>query len=305
MRLTSFDDWARAHHGIVSLRSSGLSRSSWYRAIAAGSLVQVHPHVARLPGTATSPEQRIIAAVLAVGDGALASHRSAARLWGVTRSDRDPVDVITTRSGTEAHLDGVVVHHPSDRLHLIPQRRSNIACTNIVRTLVDLGAVDPAGVDDAVGHALAVDLVNLGALHATVLAHSRQGRAGVGPLRAAIETWSIDGRPADSVLETAMHRLVERYRLPPVEFHPVVEGREVDFRVAGTPVLLECDGWIHHGRDRAGFERDRDRDADLVAAGWVVVRFSYRAITIRPGRTADRIREAVDRWSSTPAPDAA
>ncbi len=304
MHLASLDDWARTHHGIVSLHASGLSRSSWYRAIAAGSLIQVHPFVARLPGTATSPEQRIIAGVLAVGDGALASHRSAARLWGVPRTDDDPVDIITTRSGTESRLDGVVVHRPSDRLHLIPQRRSNIPCTNIVRTLVDLGAVDPTGVEDAVGHALATDLANLGALHATVMAHSRRGRSGVGPLRAAIEAWSIDGRPADSILEIAMHRLVERYRLPPVEFHPIIDGREVDFRVIGTPVLLECDGWIFHGRDRVGFERDRDRDGDLISTGWVVVRFSYRAVTTRPGRTAERIREAVDRWSSTPSPDA-
>ena len=65
----------------------------------------------------------------------------------------------------------------------------------------------------------------------------------------------------------------------------------------GTPVVLECNGWQYHGLDRDTFERDRERDADLVAAGWLVLRFTYRSITTRPKATADRIRAAVDRWA--------
>jgi very-short-patch-repair endonuclease len=34
-----------------------------------------------------------------------------------------------------------------------------------------------------------------------------------------------------------------------------------------------------------------------VAAGWLVLRFTYRSITTRPKATADRIRAAVDRWA--------
>jgi hypothetical protein len=74
-----------------------------------------------------------------------------------------------------------------------------------------------------------------------------QGRRGVVALRDAIADWSIDQKPADSVLETVMARLIARAGLPPVEFHPIIEGHEVDFRVIGTPVILECDGWKYHG----------------------------------------------------------
>ncbi len=94
-----------------------------------------------------------------------------------------------------------------------------------------------------------------------------------------------------------MLRLIRRYRLPPVEFHPTICGHEVDFRVLGTPVILECDGWTYHGLQRSTFERDRRRDADLIAAGWIVLRFTYRAITSRPRDTADRIAAAVARWA--------
>jgi very-short-patch-repair endonuclease len=297
VRLTDFDDWARSNHGIITFERSGLSRSAWYRAIEAGTIHQVHPLVGRLPGTPDTPEQRIAAGVQAIRAPALASHRSAARLWGVPRPDGDPVDVILLDARRDLGLDGVVIHRPTDRGRLVPQRRSGIPCTNILRTLLDLGAVDPGGLHDAVGHAIATNLAPLSAIERAVAEHARQGRRGVVALREAIAAWSIDQKPADSVLEAIMARLIARHRLPPVDFHPVIEGYEVDFRVRDTPVILECDGWTYHGLDRTNFERDRDRDADLVAAGWIVVRFTYRAIVSRPAATAQRIRAAVERWT--------
>ncbi len=297
MKLSDFDDWARAHHGIITFTASGLSRSAWYRAIEAGTLDPIHPYVARLVGTPDTPEQRIIAGVHAIGEPAVASHRSAARLWGVPRPDDDPVDVIPTGSRRDLQLDGVIIHRPTDRARLVPQKQFGIPCTNILRTLVDLGAVDPSGVHPAVGHAVTHRLASLEAIEAAAAEHARQGRGGIVAVRDAIADWSIDDKPADSILEVVMRRLIERFDLPPVEFHPVIEGYEVDFRVIDTPVILECDGWAYHGLDRATFERDRGRDADLTGAGWIIVRFTYRAITTRPKATADRILAALDRWT--------
>jgi very-short-patch-repair endonuclease len=301
VRLSDLDARARANHGIITFERSGLSRSAWYRAIAAGAIDQVHPMVGRLPGTPDTSEQRIAAGVFAAGAPALASHRSAARLWGVPRPDTDPVDVILVGRRRDLALDGVVVHRTTDRNRLTPQRRSGIPCTNILRTIIDLGAVDPGGLHGAVGHAITTNLASLGALDAAVAELAGQGRRGVVALREAIADWSIDQKPADSVLEKVMAHLIDRYGLPPVVFHPIIEGYEVDFRVCGTPVILECDGWKYHGLDRENFERDRDRDADLIAAGWIVVRFTYRAIVSRPAATAQRIRAAVDRWAPTDA----
>lgn len=227
----------------------------------------------------------------------MASHRSAAYLWGVARPIEDPVDVIITCRRRLASLAGVVVHRPKDDKRLVPQRRSAIACTNILRTLLDLGAVAPEAVKDAVGHALSHRLATLEAIESVVIQHSEHGRHGIVSLRDAVAEWSIDRKPADSTLERAMHRLVTRYRLPPVEFHPVVCGYEVDFRVIDTPIIVECDGWTYHGLQRETFERDRDRDADLIADGWIIVRFTWRAITLRPKATADRIAAAIARWA--------
>jgi very-short-patch-repair endonuclease len=298
MQLSTLDSIATANHGVVTRESSGLSRSSWYRAIASGQIEQLFPGVARLHGSARTREQHIAAAVLATGPTSLASHRSAAHLWGLPRPLEDPVDVTVVATRRRfVGLDDVVIHRPRDLQRLRPQRPQNIACTNILRTVLDLGAVDPLAVPDAIGHVITNRLAAWEALETVAIQHSEHGRTGIVALREALADWSIDRKPTDSLLEQAMRRLIDRYRLSPVEFHPLICGYEVDFRVIGTPVILECDGWAYHGLERRNFERDRRRDAELTAAGWIVLRFTYRAITTRPKETAERIAATVARWT--------
>ena len=305
MRLSDFDDWARAHHGIITFEASGLSRAAWYRAITAGTIEQLHPHVARLYGTPDTPEQRIIAAVEAVGAGCLASHRSAARLWGIPRPDHDPVDVLLPAQRRDLRLEGVVVHRPRDVAWLAPHHRFASACTGIERTLLDLGAIDPQGLHDAVGHAIANGLVTLDALDAAATEHARPGRGGVVAVRDAIADWSIDDKPADAMLEFTFDRIARRHGLPALVQRPTVEGVTVDVRVRGTAVLVECDAWSDRRRDHDRVERSVELDDRLTAAGWTVVRCTYRSVTTRPSATAKRILAAIERRAATPAPDAA
>ena len=184
-----------------------------------------------------------MAAILAVGRPAFASHRSAAHLWGVERLRGEPVDVIVVGRRRLPALSGVVIHRPKDVERLTPQQRSHIACTNILRTLLDLGAVDRSAVPDAVGHAIAHHHVTLPTLESVVVQHSEHGRARIVALRNAVDGWAIDRKPTDSLLEGTMQRLITRYRLPTQKFHPIICGYEVDFCVIGTPAILECDGW--------------------------------------------------------------
>jgi Transcriptional regulator, AbiEi antitoxin len=89
MSINVLDHFANQHHGLVTRRAAvnaGVSARSWYRAIERGQLEPLHPGVCRMFGAAPSPIQAIHAAVLAAGKGALASHRSAARLWGIPRA---------------------------------------------------------------------------------------------------------------------------------------------------------------------------------------------------------------------------
>lgn len=304
MRLLDLDDLATRNHGVVTRADTGLSPRRWHGLAARGLIDELFPGIARLPGTARSPLQRIAAAVMAGGPGAMASHRSAALLWGVARPDGDPVDIIIPGRSRHPRLDGVNVHRPTDGGRLVPQRPANIRCTNIVRTLLDVGAVDPNATRPAMQHAITQRWVTPAALDTALREHARPGRAGVTSFRAALDDCQLDGKPVDAVLEPTMRRLATRHRLPRMAFHPVIEGWQVDFRVVGTVLIVECDGYTSHGLDRVQFERDRRRDDDLHGAGWIVLRFTFRAIERRSSDTARRIRRAIDRWSDRRPPDA-
>ncbi len=299
--------WATEHHGLVTrtvAAQHGMSKASWFRALADGRLEAVVPGVARLPGTAATMEQRIAAAVLGV-PGSLASHRSAARLWGIARPADDPVEVIVAQRTRSPELPGVIVHRPRDLLDLRPVLRERIRTTNILRLLCDLGAVDPSAVPAAVGHVVTARLASPVALRRAIDRHARRGRHGVPAFRDALDEWLIDGKPVDSVLEKAMARLFERYALPPFEFHPRIAGLVVDFRIAGSPVVLECDGWEFHAKTPAQQEADAIRDGWLAESGHVCVRFTYHQIVRRPAEQARRIRGVLARWAPELVPGAA
>ena len=75
-------------------------------------------------------------------------------------------------------------------------------------------------------------------------------------------------------------------------FHHVVRTSrrafELDFALIDHRVDLEVDGWAHHSSRRA-FEADHERDAELAAAGWHVLRFTWHEVTERPSWVAARI----------------
>jgi very-short-patch-repair endonuclease len=81
-----------------------------------------------------------------------------------------------------------------------------------------------------------------------------------------------------------------------------VLGYEIDFRVIGTAILLECDSWEHHDRQRVKFEHDRERRNELTAAGWVVANFTWLMLTRQPQWVASIIANAVRKWDGWPVP---
>jgi hypothetical protein len=68
--------------------------------------------------------------------------------------------------------------------------------------------------------------------------------------------------------------------------HP---GLEVDCYFPAHRVVIETDGWETH-RTRQAFEDDRAKDAALTAAGYTVVRFTWRQLRDDPPTVADRIK---------------
>ena len=69
----------------------------------------------------------------------------------------------------------------------------------------------------------------------------------------------------------------------------VTKGDEVDFTWPDGRLMVEADSIRHHGT-RAAFERDRRRDQQLTAAGWRVVRFTWRQVDETPAEVAATLR---------------
>jgi len=70
----------------------------------------------------------------------------------------------------------------------------------------------------------------------------------------------------------------------------VIGVGDVVFR--DSRVVVEVDGWAFHvGPDR--FQHDRERQNRLVAAGWTVLRFTWRDLTERPRYVIATIRSVL------------
>src|ERR1044072_6372187 len=94
-------DLAARQHGVVSaaqLRALGWDRWAVRRRIETGRLHRLYRGVYAVGHTVLRREARWLAAVLACGEGAVLSHRSAAELWGLYPSAAARVDVAVPRT---------------------------------------------------------------------------------------------------------------------------------------------------------------------------------------------------------------
>lgn len=298
MRLdTNLSTLAETQFGLITrgqLEREGFSRWTWRELINEGALVPVGESLARLVGAPVTPEQRILAGVLGTGVPAVASHGSAAFLWGgLVTLPSGPVDVLTSRDSTGYRRRADCrVHRPKDWLDVGNAVRSGIPLTNPVRTLVDLGATAPGLVRPAVERMIINGIVTRDGLTRGLARHGRQGRRGIGPLRAALAEWSFgDGIP-DSVLEVRFADLLARCGLPPAVFHYDVQGFILDAAWPDLKVGAEVDGWDKYSQ-KEQFHRQIQRDALLGALGWRLPHFMWVDVVRRERYVASVLRRTL------------
>lgn len=291
---------ARRQHGLLTRvqgRRAGLSDSAWGRRIADATFIRAHPGVVRLASAPQTDPQRILAAVLAVGEGAVGSHISAARMWGCEVDDW-PVDLTITDAARSARLHGVRVHRTTVLTDLRAVRRRGVPITSPLRTMADVGAVlSEQQVEEVLQHFLNTGLLTASAVRAIPERHGGRGRPGIGVLRAVLRRWEIGGAISDSTFEVLVAAHLAENRLPAPHFHHRIGRYEVDFAFPDVLVAVEVDGWSHHGH-RVAFESDRARDLELAARGWLVVRLTWWAVTNRPTTTFEQLRQVVEQRSA-------
>jgi very-short-patch-repair endonuclease len=221
-------------------------------------------------------EGRWLAAVLASGQGAVLSHRSAGQLWGLLQ--RSGGEIETTRARGWRSPTGVLAHCgslPADEV----TNNKGIPITSPFRTLFDLAAVlSERQLEKALNETEVRGFTDLVSLPALLDRYPR--RRGVANLRSLLDASAPQGITR-SELEDRFVTLVDTHGLPRprLNTHVAVESRffEVDCLWPDQRLVVELDGRSAHGTGRA-FERDRERDRLLTVEGYRVVRFTWRQL---------------------------
>jgi hypothetical protein len=245
-------------------------------------------------GSPRTYEQEVLAAVLAAGQPAWASHRTAARLWELRVPSPVRIDVLTMPD-RRVRLDGV--DHHRNKLIVVDDvtKIGPIDVTSVARTLVDCmpwlaGRMLRDAVHDARRRKL-VTLDEVDAAHAAVDEGRRTGRHLVRPMRPILAARDEPGgsnRELDVIdaLRKAGVRL-------PVQQYPIrVAGRQryLDYAYPAEKVYLEWDGFDEHAGNPDVFHDDRVRNDELTLMGWLGLHFTSRT---RPHDLVSRVTRAL------------
>ncbi|MDX6648638.1 MAG: hypothetical protein QOJ97_589 [Solirubrobacteraceae bacterium] len=283
---------AEAQHGLVSrvqLLRLGLGRRALQYRLRTGRLVAVRRGVYAVGHRPATLAARWMAAVLAVGEDAVLSHRSAAALLGLRMTARAQIDVTVPR---RLHASpGIHLH----RTALAPDettRHDGIPATTAARTLLDLAAtLDRHRLKRTLEQAEMLRLTDQTSLQTLTTRHAH--RPGTPALTQLLEAGALDQAPTRSELEDRFLAFLDAHRLPrPTTNATIRTGQstiEVDFLWPQARLIAELDGHTFHGH-RQAFERDRLRDRRLQTEGWRVIRITWRQLHREPEALAADLR---------------
>ena len=279
--------------GVVTrpqLRALGLSDDEIDYRIAVGRLRLIHRGVYAVGHHRIQPEGIWLAAVYAGGERAVLSHRSAARLWGLLPWEGE-IEVTTPKM----RRDRPGIHYAHSRVESFERTEHRaIPVTTVARTLLDLGTVDAARVPKAFEQADVLGLLDVRELQQLVERYPRRpGTSSIRAVLAAAADWRGLTR---SELELRFRDAVMRAGLPMPEMNCRIDLGcmiiEADAVWSEARLIIELDGYAYH-RTQAAFERDRQRDRAAVAAGWRVIRITWRQLAHDPRGVIGDIRQAL------------
>jgi very-short-patch-repair endonuclease len=278
---------AEGQHGNITraqLRALGLARGEIEERSSVGWLIRRHTGVYAVGHVPRTRESRWLAAVLALGEGAVLSHVAAAAHWRMLPGAA-VTDVIVPTTAGHRRRDGIVVH----RQRLPPTHvtiHREIPVTTPIRTLLDLAAVLSLGaLAKAFEQAQVILHIPPAPLAAEVISRPRQ--RGNAKLR-RILAGAVDPADVRSVLELRFLRLCSSHGIPRPQVNVRIGPWTPDFYWPDYALVVETDGYEFH-RTAAARRRDAAKDECLRSLGLTVVRLTWADVTERPADTAARL----------------
>lgn len=275
---------------------AGLSAGQVHHLARTDRLIRLHAGVYAVGHGGFVPLGRETAALLAARPGALLSHVSAARLWGLLRDPDDgaPIDVLVD-DGWIPRTRGIRGHRSRILAATDRRVRDRLPTCSPARVLLDLAAeLDDRRLERAFDDGQIAGIIRPREV-AEILT-----RAGRHPGAARLR--DLRGAPGvtRSEAEARLLELVRDADLPGPRVNRRLHGYEVDLHWPHAGLVVEIDGYRFHST-RSAFERDRVRDARLQAAGVEVLRVTWRQLEREPLAVIARIAAALARRTASTA----
>jgi predicted transcriptional regulator of viral defense system len=283
---------AARQHGVVATRqlaALGYGRNAVAKAANVGRLHRVHRGVYAVGHRRLTWHGRCMAAVLA-SHPSVASHLSAAWLWGLLRSRPEGVHV--TRRSPRPRMRPFVVH-TADLAPADLTRRDGIPVTSLSRAILDMAVTSrPRTVGRHIQLADDLQVFDLREMHD--LLERSKGHRGRAKVRAALETY--DERPVftRSGLERRFLEVVREAGMPEPAMNRFVAGFEIDAWWEAERFGVELDVYETHG-SRLSFEEDRVRDDELLLAGIETTRVTGPRLDREPDAVVESVRRHLER----------
>ncbi len=205
--------------------------------------------------------------MLAIGDGAVLSHASAAALWGFLRPVPGAVHVAFAGTSGRARRAGIVLHRPRSLHPREVTRRHDIAVTTPARTIEDIsGTIDPYLFRRALRQA---ELAGHRVPHLSATKRTR------------------------SDLELLFLTLCADHDLPTPLVNHRLHGHLVDFFFPDHGLVVETDSWQYH-RGSVSMEDDHARDLALRAHGIETRRYTGDQLGAAPDAVVADLRRVFD-----------
>jgi very-short-patch-repair endonuclease len=286
---------AARQHGVISrqqLRDVGLTEATIAQGIAAARLYPLFRSTFGVGHPPVHRSSRLIAAVLACGEGSVVSHGTAAallRLWDDWPPEIDVIAPVEAGRKIEGIRRRFVPPPPLEQVSL----KAGIPCTTPSRTIVDVaGIAGPALLARTIEQAAVLEVLDVSEIDDILLDFRRRGAK---KLLRALEPWRRYSSKVRlrSRMEAKLLPLLTHHSLPIPECNEKLKIRqktfEVDFLWRDQRVVVETDGGRYHDNPSAQV-RDSQRNQALAHAGYRVIRIGWKQLTNQPDRTIAEIR---------------
>lgn len=286
---------AERQHGVVSrdqLRVVGLTEAAIKQAIAAGRLYPLFRSTFAVGHPRRDRHCRLLAAVLACGEGTVISHGSAAALLGLWEFWPADIEVIAPVEAARKFRGMRRRFVPPPEAEQI-MRRVAIPCTTPSRTIVDLAGIAGSKLlASTIEQAAVLEVLNVPEIDGILLERRRRGAKKLNQILEPWRRYSPRVR-VRSRMEAKMLPLLTHHNLSIPECNGKLrierEVFEVDFLWRKERVVVETDGGRYHDNPIAQ-ARDGHRNRVLARAGYRVPRIGWEELRDEPDRAITEIR---------------